>query len=129
MGYKSNTKVDADTKLQDWICVEGSYAEDKISCKLPNIPNFDNEDPFYVVDVSLNGQEFTNHPQTMRFYFITETNISPNEGNEEEEPEVMISGRGLFDTPFKQLTLELAFVFEGNDYSCHKVVEATWLKT
>lgn len=52
-------------------------------CKLPNIPNFDNDDPFYVVDISLNGQEFTNHPQTVRFYLITETAVAPNEGSEQ----------------------------------------------
>ena len=56
VGFKSNTTVDAETKLQDWICVEGTYEEEKIVCKFPNVPNFDNEDPFYVVDVSLNGQ-------------------------------------------------------------------------
>lgn len=56
VGFKSNSKTETDTKIQDWICVEGTYSEQKIHCKFPNIPFFNNDDPFYMVDVSLNGQ-------------------------------------------------------------------------
>lgn len=42
--------------MKDWICTEGNYKDNNIICKLPNIPQFDNENPYYLVDVSLNGQ-------------------------------------------------------------------------
>ena len=42
--------------MQDWVCVEGNYHEDNLTCKFPNLPFFDNDDPFYIVDVSFNGQ-------------------------------------------------------------------------
>ena len=60
---------------------------------------------------------------------ISETSINPNEGNDDEEPEVIISGKGFFDTPFKELTVELQFSSEGEDYVCEKKVETTWNKT
>lgn len=129
VGFRSNKKINGETKLQDWICVEGTYQEEKILCKFPNIPTFDNEDPFYVVDVSLNGQEFTNHPQTIRFYLITETGISPVEGNEQEETIVTITGKGLFDTPFKRLSIDLGFSLGEHEYRCEKEIEAEWHKT
>lgn len=56
IGFKSNTKSDSENKITDWICTEGHYEEENIICKFPNIPFFDNDDPFYIVDVSLNGQ-------------------------------------------------------------------------
>jgi hypothetical protein len=58
-----------------------------------------------MVDISLNGQEFTNHPQTVRFYLISEASLSQHEGIDTDEPIITISGKGLFDTPFKELTL------------------------
>lgn len=80
VGFKNNGKNSTETQKrgQDWICVQGHYEDDKIFCKLPNIPSFNNEDPFYLVDVSLNGQEFTNHPQTIRFYLISDVSMTPN---------------------------------------------------
>ena len=48
--------------------------------------------------------------------------ISPNEGNDDEEPEITITGKGLFDTPFKELSLGLEFNSSGEDYVCDKKV-------
>ena len=48
-------------------------------------------------------------PHTFRYYFITETSISPFEGLDDAEPEIIINGKGLFDTPHKILTLHLLF--------------------
>jgi len=56
VGFKNNTKNEEESRMQDWICSEGSYSENKITCKLPNVPHFSNESPFYLIDVSLNGQ-------------------------------------------------------------------------
>ena len=56
VGFKSNSKTEGQNKMQDWVCVEGNYHEDNLTCKFPNLPFFDNDDPFYIVDVSFNGQ-------------------------------------------------------------------------
>lgn len=47
---------------------------------------------------------------------ITDTTISPLEGQDDDEAEVTISGKGLFDTPFKEISAELKFASGGNDY-------------
>lgn len=50
---KGENKIDNNS---DWICTEGIYENEVISCKIPNIPHFDHENPFYMLDVSINGQ-------------------------------------------------------------------------
>lgn len=61
----------------DWICTEGTYNNETISCNIPNVPHFDQASPFYMLDVSLNGQQFTELPHTFRYYLISETVLSP----------------------------------------------------
>jgi len=56
VGFKNNTQTDFEPTMKDWICSEGHYKDNNIVCKLPNIPQFDNDNPFYLIDVSLNGQ-------------------------------------------------------------------------
>lgn len=51
----SKKEVKADESA-DWICTEGFYEKEVITCKSPNIPQFNSESPFYMLDVSINGQ-------------------------------------------------------------------------
>lgn len=71
-----------------------------------------------MLDVSFNGQDFTDLPHTFRYYFVSEAKVVPNEGNDDAEPECKIQGHGLFDTPGKQLKIYLDFSFEAKKYSC-----------
>lgn len=81
-----------------------------------------------MLDVSLNGQDFTELPHTFRYYFISETKITPNEGFDDTEPECKIQGNGLFDTPAKQLKITLDFNFNDNKYSCERALDLKWNK-
>ncbi len=86
---EKDQEKERENKLQnneDWLCTEGIFDQDTITCKIPNIPHFDHENPFFMLDVSLNGQEFTELPHTFRYYFITETKITPNQGEDDTEP-------------------------------------------
>jgi len=123
VGFKNNTQADNDPTMKDWICSEGHYKDNNVVCKLPNIPQFNNDNPFYLIDVSLNGQEFTDHPQTFRFYWITETSLSPNEGFQEGEYHVVVNGKGLFDSQSKQLKLLMNFKHNETQYDCQREVE------
>ena len=81
-----------------------------------------------MLDVSLNGQEFTELPHTFRYYFITESKITPNEGEDDTEPECKIQGHGLFDTPNKQLKIVLKFTYKENKLDCERNVDIKWNK-
>ena len=82
-----------------------------------------------MVDVSLNGQQFTEHHQTFRFYSVSETALTPNEGFDTGEFDVTITGKGLFDNPNKNLVLELNFIHNEQKYNCRRSVDLKWNKT
>lgn len=52
----------------NWYCTFGSYENGIIKCKIPKIDGFNQSTSEYFVDVSLNGQQFSGHPLTYRFY-------------------------------------------------------------
>jgi hypothetical protein len=81
-----------------------------------------------MLDVSLNGQDFTELPHTFRYYFISDTKIEPCEGLDDDEPECKIQGQGLFDTPNKELKVCLDFNFNENKYNCERKVDLKWNK-
>ena len=114
---------------EDWVCTEGIYDNEVIHCKIPNIPHFNHDSPFYMLDVSLNGQDFTDIPHTFRYYFISETKIIPNEGMDDDEPECKIQGQGLFDNPNKQLKINLDFTYNSNPFTCERMIDLKWNKT
>lgn len=133
VGFKNSSQVSSKKEARaddhaDWVCTEGFYDKEKIECRIPNIPQFDNEFPYYMVDVSLNGQGFTDMPHTFRYYFITETALAPHEGLDDAEHEVVVSGKGLFDTPYKTLTLSLEFPHKEHLMVCERNVDVGWSK-
>ena len=81
-----------------------------------------------MLDVSLNGQDFTELAHTFRYYFISDTKVEPNEAQDDEEPDCKITGQGLFDTPLKELKVNLDFTFNENNYCCERNVEIKWNK-
>lgn len=81
-----------------------------------------------MLDVSLNGQDFTEIPHTFRYYFISEVKIIPNEGQDDSEPQCTIQGSGLFDTPHKQLKVSLNFDFHEKKIACERNIEVKWNK-
>lgn len=99
-----------------------------ISCKIPNIPHFDHENPFYMLDVSINGQDFTDLPHTFRYYFINDIKLTPNESQDDAEPDCLIQANGLFDTPHKQLKITLNFDHIEKKISCERTIDLKWNK-
>lgn len=124
----AEAKMDKIENNEDWLCTEGTYENDTISCKIPNVPHFDNDSPFYMLDVSFNGQDFTDLPHTFRYYFISDTKVVPSSGTDDAEPECRIQGQGLFDTPGKQLRANLDFTFAEKKYRCERNVDSKWNK-
>ena len=125
VAQKTQNKLDNNS---DWLCTEGIYDNEVITCKIPNIPHFDHENPFYMLDVSINGQDFTELPHTFRYYFITDVKITPNESQDEAEPEITIQANGLFDTPHKQLRITLSFDYQEKKILSERNVELKWNK-
>lgn len=82
-----------------------------------------------MLDISLNGQDFTEMPHTFRYYFITEAKVVPNEGEDDAEPECKVIGQGFFDTPAKELTIILEFTHKNVRYNCQRKVDLRWNKT
>lgn len=81
-----------------------------------------------MLDISLNGQDFTEMPHTFRYYFITEAKVVPNEGEDDAEPECKVIGQGFFDTPAKELTIILEFTHKNVRYNCQRKVDLRWNK-
>lgn len=61
----------------NWYCTGGVYENEFITCKIPKIDGFNQNTSEYSVDISLNGQQFSGHPLTYRFYDISFKNIEP----------------------------------------------------
>ena len=89
--------------------MEGIYSEGEIKCKIPKIPKFSSNTPWYHVDISINGQQFSGMPNSIRFYNLTNVDINPKEGFEEGNYLVSITGEGLFDSSRRKVQLAVVF--------------------
>ena len=54
--------------------------------------------------------------------------MEPCEGMDDDEPECRLQGTGLFDTPHKELRINLDFSFNENRFSCERNVDLRWKK-
>lgn len=50
------------------------------------------------------------------------------EGLDDAEPDVVLSGKGLFDSPTKEVTVSLTFMHKEISYHCVRNVDAKWFK-
>lgn len=62
---------------ENYFCCFGKYFNNEITCIIPEIPNFSQNQYEYNVDVAINGKQFSNHPTIYRFYEINISSISP----------------------------------------------------
>jgi len=60
----------------------------------------------YMVDVALNGQQFTGRPVSFRYYDIEVERVEPDFGPHEGGTNVVICGRGLYDASIKRIQFE-----------------------
>jgi len=65
----------------NWYCSFGSYENGVITCNIPKIENFIQNQVEYNVDVSINGQQFSGFPMIYRFYDIKFIKVDPNVSN------------------------------------------------
>lgn len=93
---------DSQLEKGNWYCCLGTYENGVITCTIPKIDNFSQNQVEYNVDIAINGQQFSGYPMIYRFYQITidkmEPNISPIEGG----LVMKILGTGFFDSVAKK---------------------------
>ncbi len=76
--------------------MEGFYSKGSIEITLPKMdPKLGSK---FIVDVSLNGQQFTNMPSSLHLYDIRNGRVEPPKGLSEGGYKVSIHADGLFDS-------------------------------
>lgn len=105
-----------------WILADGYYQNGKIIATVPKLTDFDNENLTYLVDVALNGQQFTGKPVNFRYYDVKITSIEPKLGPSTGGTNVKINGKGLYDAGVKRIK------FSSQDGKGIREVVADWDK-
>ena len=75
------TAADVSVERANWYCSSGNYENGVITCHIPKIENFIQNQVEYNVDLSINGQQFSGFPMIYRFYEIKFEKIEPNISN------------------------------------------------
>jgi len=60
--------LDVTVERANWYCSYGTYNAEVITCNIPKIDNFVQNQVEYNVDISINGQQFSGYPMIYRFY-------------------------------------------------------------
>lgn len=66
-----------------WSCTKGVYENGTITCTVPVLSSYDQENLQFNVDVALNGQQFTGRPLQFRYYDINIEKVEPALGPSE----------------------------------------------
>ncbi|CAG9322910.1 unnamed protein product [Blepharisma stoltei] len=93
----------------DWQMTSGRYIDGKVLCKVPTLFEYDENSMGYVVDVAINGQQFTGKPINFRYYDIEIFEMVPNSGYSNEGTTVRILGRGLYDSSAKKVRISTEY--------------------
>ena len=96
---------EAKSEEHDWLLTAAKYAEGKISCKIPTPEEIDENTVGYVVDIAINGQQFTGKPLNFKFYNLEIQDLRPNTGFADAGTNIKISGKGFFDSAAKKLRI------------------------
>jgi hypothetical protein len=89
----------------NWITTNGQYSYGKVTAIVPRLSDYDPENLTYLVDVALNGQQFTGRPLNFRYYDVTITSIEPPIGPAVGGTNIKIIGRGLYDAGVKRVRI------------------------
>ena len=101
---------------------DGYYQNGKIIATVPKLQDFDSENLAYLVDVALNGQQFTGKPVNFRYYDVKITSIDPKLGPSTGGTNIKINGKGLYDAGVKRIK------FSSQDGKGVREVVADWDK-
>ena len=86
----------------NWYCVFSTYENGVMTCNIPTIENFSQDQVEYNVDIAINGQQFSGFPMIYRFYDIKIEKVYPNISSVEGGLQMKIYGNGLFDSVTKK---------------------------
>ena len=86
----------------NWYCCFSQYENGLMTCNIPKIENFNQEQVEYNVDIAINGQQFSGFSMIYRFYDINIEKIDPDISSVEGGLQMKIYGTGLFDAVTKK---------------------------
>ena len=103
----SRTTIPPEFKSEDhdWLMVAGKYEDGKITCKIPVPEDIDDNSLGYVVDISVNGQQFSGKPLNFKFFNIEVSELKPILGASDAGTNIKISGKGFYDSTGKKLRI------------------------
>lgn len=94
--------IESQLDKANWYCCFATYENGLMTCNIPKIENFSQNQVEYNVDVAINGQQFTGYPMIYRFYDIKVEKMEPNISALEGGLMMKIIGTGLFDSVTKK---------------------------
>ena len=94
--------------VDSWILTEGVFVKGKIMATVPMVTDFDPENLSYLVDVALNGQQFTGKPVNFRYYDVKIQQVEPPLGPSIGGTNIKVLGRGLYDAGIKRIRISTA---------------------
>jgi alpha-tubulin suppressor-like RCC1 family protein len=89
----------------DWLMVAGKYEDGKITCKIPVPEDIDDNSSGYVVDISINGQQFSGKPLNFKFFNIEVSELKPMLGSSDAGTNIKICGKGFYDSTAKKMKI------------------------
>ena len=96
------SNLDSQLDKANWYCCFSTYENGVMTCTIPQIENFSQNQVEYNVDVAINGQQFSGYPMIYRFYDISIEKIYPDISSIEGGLQMKIYGNGLFDSVTKK---------------------------
>lgn len=102
----------------DWRLTAARYHKGKVICKVPALYEFDEQTMVYMIDVAINGQQFTGHSLNFRYYDVAVYEVIPLLGSLSENTVIKIIGRGLYDSTAKKVRVH-------NEYG-EREVQVLW---
>ena len=96
------SNLDSQLDKANWYCCFSTYENGVMTCTIPQIENFSQNQVEYNVDVAINGQQFSGYPMIYRFYDISIEKIYPDISSIEGGLQMKICGNGLFDSVTKK---------------------------
>jgi hypothetical protein len=103
------TANDAWLEKANWYCSLATYDNKTLTCYIPKIDKFSQNQVEYNVDMAINGQQFTGFPMIYRFYEIKIEKMEPNVSQIEGGLSIKIIGTGLFDSVSKKARVSSSF--------------------
>lgn len=84
---------------------DGQFENGKVLAEVPKLTEFDSENLSYLVDVALNGQQFTGRPVNFRYYDVKIKAVDPPLGPSTGGTNIKIVGKGLYDAGIKRVRI------------------------